>query len=183
MAYVVLYRRFVMRKVNYETQEQREQLINEASLIGEMLIKEENIVDGNFLTFDEPCVPTIEELKKIKMDLLDASRDKALTRFKSSCLGCENEYKYEGAFDVDFYKTAEDIINMGIYPDTQEQNWYVFSLKQSVPHTQAQIRQLIMDRKMYFMAVGQEYGIWMDAINTAESKEDLDLVPENPWAV
>lgn len=47
----------MIKKLAYETPEERENIINEQTALGLRLIEEQNIADGNFLIFTDEPIP------------------------------------------------------------------------------------------------------------------------------
>lgn len=62
-----------MRKVQYESLEHKEQLMNEAFLNGEILNEDAILLDGNFLTFVMP--EEIQPQPKTDMQILQEAVD------------------------------------------------------------------------------------------------------------
>ena len=61
-----------MRKVSYITSLERDELIDNAIMNGEILLAESNLIDGNFLTFcaiNEIPTPEPTELELLQADL------------------------------------------------------------------------------------------------------------------
>lgn len=163
-----------MRKVQYETQEVKQQLVDEATANGEILIEEGNITDENYLIFDIPKPPNIDELKEAKMNELAKARDNALKSFVSAALGVEHTYK-----DVDesdhtlFNALKQDISEM---PDDMVNLWYVVDVGDYLPHTKAQLQVMLIDKRTHFYATWQKHAALDSARLAATNKEDLDSI-------
>lgn len=85
-----------MRKIEYKTEKEKDKFIKEATSKGEVLSAEENLIDGNFLTFTDDSDVDIEKLKtEVIQSMSSTCRDKIINEFYSDCLGESKRFDCE----------------------------------------------------------------------------------------